>query len=74
LLQTYALKNPSVAEAAAHRLEGLEVQTQVDLAIAIREMTGGQPYLVPPEKPPIRKANTEATTAVAHRPSPQSTN
>jgi hypothetical protein len=62
LLQTYALKNPSVAETAALRLEGHEVQTQVELAVAIREMTGAQPYLVPPEKPPVRKANTAAMT------------
>lgn len=64
LLQTYALKNPSVAESAALSLDGHEVQTQVELAIAIREMTGGQPYLVPPEKPPAKKNNMTPTPVV----------
>ena len=74
LLQTYALKYPSVAETAALRLDGHEVQTEVELGVAIREMTGGQPYLVPPEKPPVKKPNTAATTAVVHRLSSPSTN
>lgn len=54
LLQKYAMKSPQVAEAAARNLNGHEVQTQVELAVAIREMTGSQPYLVPPDRPPVR--------------------
>ena len=74
LLQAYAPKNPSVAENAALNLDGLEVQTQVELGVAIREMTGGQPYLVPPSKPPTGKNKTPATSAVANQSSSKSTN
>jgi hypothetical protein len=65
LLQTYALKNPSVAENAALNLDGHEVQTQVALGVAIREMTGSQPYLVPAEKPPVGKGNDKGKIAPA---------
>lgn len=53
-LQRYALIDPVVATDAARNLDGNEVQTQVALGIAIREMTGSQPYLVPPDKPPVK--------------------
>ena len=65
LLQKYAMQNPTVAETAALRLEGHEAQTQVQLGIAIREMTGGKPYLVPPDKPPTKNAK------IAEPPLPQ---
>ncbi|MBB5055657.1 hypothetical protein HDF16_000326 [Granulicella aggregans] len=40
ILQRYALDHPGVAEDAASRLDGTEVQTEVELQIAIREMNG----------------------------------
>jgi len=51
-LQMYAVEHPNVAEDAARNLDGHEVQTEVGLQIAIRELTGGPAYLVPPAKPP----------------------
>lgn len=68
LLQTYALKNPAVAEKAVLNLDGHEVQTQVALGVAIREMTGGQPYLVPPAKPPVERAKATPVPAVEELP------
>jgi hypothetical protein len=46
VLQRYAIDHPSVAEDAASRLDGPEVQTEVELQIAIREMNrrGGEGF------------------------------
>ena len=52
VLQVYAKERPMVAEAAAANLNGQEVQTEVALQIAIREMTGSPAYWLPPAKPP----------------------
>ncbi len=56
VLQSYSNEHPQVAEAAALNLDGYEVQTEVSLQIAIFEMTGVQPFLVPPAKPTEEKA------------------
>jgi hypothetical protein len=44
ILQRYALEHPGVAEDAASRLDGPEVQTEVELQIAIREMNGREGF------------------------------
>jgi hypothetical protein len=44
ILQRYALEHPAVAEDAASRLDGPEVQTEVELQIAIREMNGREGF------------------------------
>jgi hypothetical protein len=46
VLQRYAMEHPNVAEDAASRLDGPEVQTEVELQIAIREMNrrGGEGF------------------------------
>jgi hypothetical protein len=64
VLQVYAKERPMVAEAAASNLDGHEVQTEVALQIAIREMTGGPAYLVPPAKPPV-KATLDPVAVIA---------
>ncbi len=63
VLQTYAIERPMVSEAAASNLDGQEVQTEVELQIAIRQMTGGPAYLVPPAKPPASAAHVAGAAA-----------
>jgi hypothetical protein len=63
ILQVYAIERPMVAEAAASNLDGHEVQTEVELQIAIREMTGGPAYLVPAAKPPAAVGHVAVAAA-----------
>jgi hypothetical protein len=65
VLQTYAVDHPKVAEEAASNLDGHEVQTEVALQIAIREMTGAPAYLVPPAKRPPEPAHKVAPAPAA---------
>lgn len=69
ILQAYATARPLVSQAAARNLDGPEVQTEVELQIAIREMTGQPAYLVPPAKPAA--AAVRATVASSAQPAAQ---
>jgi hypothetical protein len=68
VLQVYAIERPMVAEAAARNLDGHEVQTEVELQIAIQEMTGGPSYLVPPAKPPVDAHRSATPLAIVAPP------